>query len=292
MLIENEHKIFDRDSCLVDEPNSALYKLREKFSTYGLSANQFMIYVFLGKRGSKTAIEISKTLKLPRTKTYYLLKTLMNTGIVTANFEHPIMFSAMSPDEAFLFLLNTEKEKISMLEDQKNDVLTLWNALPDFQSLQSNDAQDKFQILKGAHVIHTNIRKMITTTQEEFQVLGSEKSFLQFYHADIFNLLGTSNLDMKFLTPSSNRSVFMFNEINITKVRKIPPEIKEELCFTIKDNTELLYFIRNVSTRSAKDQVAIWTDSPVMINSMKLLFRCLWSQSYSLVNSCNALMKH
>ncbi|MEX0764929.1 MAG: helix-turn-helix domain-containing protein [Nitrosopumilaceae archaeon] len=54
----------------------------------------------MGKHGHKTAPEICKALKLPRTEIYYLLTTLQNKGIVSATFQHPIRFSAIPLDKA------------------------------------------------------------------------------------------------------------------------------------------------------------------------------------------------
>src|SRR5690349_8063318 len=77
-----------------------LDKLREDLSKFGLTSNQAKVYIFLGKYGSKTAPEVCKALKLPRTETYHLLTTLQNRGIVAATFQYPIRFSALPLDKA------------------------------------------------------------------------------------------------------------------------------------------------------------------------------------------------
>jgi len=63
-----------------------------------------------------------------------------------------------------------------------------------------------------------------------------------------------------------------------TNVKKLPASINENLCFVVKDNDEVLFYMKNSS--SGKDKVtALWTNSTTMIYSKKLLFSALWSKS-------------
>jgi DNA-binding MarR family transcriptional regulator len=60
--------------------HESLGKLEEQFATLGLSGNQFKVFLYIGKYGSKTAIEICRALRMHRTEVYSLLKRLMNLG--------------------------------------------------------------------------------------------------------------------------------------------------------------------------------------------------------------------
>src|SRR5438093_12281942 len=115
--------IFDNtsDSSLT-EHRLTLDKLREDLSKFGLTSNQAKVYIFLGKYGSKTAPEVCKALKLPRTETYHLLTTLQNKGIVSATFQHPIRFSALPLDKAVWLLVNSDTERVNTLETQENSI--------------------------------------------------------------------------------------------------------------------------------------------------------------------------
>ena len=84
----------DPDSSSYEFKNS-VDKLQAELSKFGLTSNQCKVYIFLGKYGSKTAPEVCRALKLPRTETYHLLTTLQNKGIVSATFQHPIKFTAL-----------------------------------------------------------------------------------------------------------------------------------------------------------------------------------------------------
>jgi len=275
---EIQQSIFDSsDGSNLSEHRGSLDKLREDLSQFGLTSNQSKVYIFLGKYGSKTAPEVCKSLKLPRTETYHLLTTLQNKGIVSATFQHPIRFSATPLNKAIWVLVNAEKERVNMLERQEKSIVELWDTIPEF-STTSEEKEDKFQMLEGANQIHSKIKEMIVNTTKEFLGLGSEKDFLKFYHSSFFEPLDNSKIDLKLLTSSSEKSIYIFDDIDRTKVKKMPESIQENLCFLTKDDNELLFFIKNAS-QSTQHVTAVWTDSASMIYSMKMLFSSVWSKS-------------
>ncbi|MGI0011099.1 MAG: TrmB family transcriptional regulator [Nitrosopumilaceae archaeon] len=267
-------------------PDSRMYdyrlsldKLKDQLSTFGLTANQCKVYIFLGKYGSKTAPEVCKALKLPRTETYHLLTTLQNKGIVSATFQHPIRFSALPLNKAVWVLVNAEKERVRSLETQEKDIVELWNMIPDFHAAEPTETEeDKFQMLQGSNQIHGKIKEMINNAKEEFLALGSEKDFLKLYHSDFLSPLDNAEVDLKLLTSSTDRTMYIFDEVDRNKVKRLPEGIQENLCFMIRDDNELLFFMKNAS-QSEQQIMAMWTNSSAMINSMKLLFNYIWPKA-------------
>lgn len=273
--------IFDSasDSRLY-EHRLSIDKLKDELSKFGLTANQCKVYIFLGKYGSKTAPEVCKALKLPRTETYHLLTTLQNKGIVSAAFQHPIKFSAEPLNKAIWVLVTAEKERVNTLEKQEKDIVHLWDSIPQFNAT-TYSKEDKFQMLQGTNQIHSKIKEMVTNTKKEFLVLGSEKDYLKFYHSDFFEPLDKTDVDLKLLGTISDKSMYIFDEIDRSKVRMMPDTIRENLCFIAKDEEELIFFIKN-ACQSAPEMSAIWTDSSSMVYSMKMLFNSVWSKSKSI----------
>ena len=122
---------------------------------------------------------------------------------------------------------------------------------------------------------------MIINTKNEFQIIGNEKDFLKFYHANFLEPLDKSDIDLKILTNSSTRTLYVFDEIDRTNVKKIPSTANNSICFVVKDNEEVLFFMKN--SESGKENItAMWTNSNAMIYSKKLLFDLLWSKSKSI----------
>jgi len=141
--------------------------------------------------------------------------------------------------------------------------------------------EDKFQILKGQNQIHSKINDMIVNSKKEFWVIGNEKDFVKFYQTNILESLDKSPVEHKILTNSSDRTLYVFDEINITNVKKLPTSINGNLCFVVKDDDEVLFYMKN--SESGKENVtALWTNSTAMTYSKKLLFSSLWSKSKSI----------
>jgi HTH-type transcriptional regulator, sugar sensing transcriptional regulator len=251
-------------------------RLKDELSKFGLTSNQSKVYIFLGKYGSKTAPEVCKALKLPRTETYHLLTTLQNKGIVSATFQHPIKFSAEPLNKAIWSLVNAEKERVNTLEKQEKEIVQLWESIPEFSTTE--EKEDKFQMLQGTNQIHSKIKEMISNTKKELIALGSEKDFLKFYHSDFFEPLDKGSADLKLLASISDKSLYIFDDIDRSKVRRMSDSIKDNLCFIAKDEEELIFFIKNAN-RGTQQMSAVWTDSESMVYSMKILFNSIWSKS-------------
>ncbi len=268
-----------------NDPDSSSYEhkqsidqLQVQFSKFGLTTNQGKVYIFLGKYGSKTAPEVCRALKLPRTETYHLLTTLQNKGVVSATFQHPIKFSALPLSNAIKSMVDTEKERVKKLEIQEKELTKIWDSIPNFHNESDVVKDDKFQMLQGENQIYGKINDMIINTKKDFQIVGTEKDFLKFYHANFLEPLDKSEVKLQILTNSSARTLYVFEDIDKTKVKKIPNSVNGNICFIIKDNEEVVFLMKNPES-GKEDVTAMWTNSEAMIYSKQLLFDLLWAKS-------------
>ncbi len=253
-------------------------KLKNELSKFGLTANQSKVYLFLEKYGSSTATQVSKTLKVPRTETYHLLTNLQNKGIVSATFQHPIQFSALSIDKAIGVLINAEKERVKTLESQEASLVKLWSAIPNFKINQEDIKDGKFQMLQGVNQMTGKINDMISGAKKSVQILASEKDSMKFYHAGFLERIKDTNIEPQIISSTSKKTSYIFEGRLKDKVKRLPLKVKEDLCFIIKDDDELLLFMKNPS-ESPQNIIAMWTDSFSMVYTLKLLFTYIWSNS-------------
>ena len=255
-------------------------RLKEQLSKFGITANQSKVYMYLGKYGSKTAPQICKVLRIPRTETYHLLNSLQNRGIVSATFQNPIKFSALPLERVVWILVQTEKERIKTLANQKEEMVELWEKIPDFKSELYNkfDNEEKFQMLQGRNQINGRINEMIEKTKNEFIVLGLENDLMRFYHADFLSLLNEAEFNVKILADCSDKTMYIFDDCERLEIKKMPSSIKENLCFVLKDDNEMLLFMKN-DNYTSKNTIAMWTESYAIISMARLLFGFIWSKS-------------
>ncbi len=265
------------------EPTSYDYemlieKLKIELSKFGLTANQSKVFLFLEKSGPSTATQVSKSLKIPRTETYHLLTNLQNRGIVLASFQHPIKFTALPLNKAIGVLINAEKERVKQLEYQEKNLVELWSAIPGYDIKQDYVKDGKFQMLQGINQMTGKIGDMIDNTKKSLQILASEKDFMKFYHSGFLEKIEALETESQLISSSSKNTPYIFKGKLKNKAKKMPLKIKEELCFVIKDDDELLLFMTSPS-KPSQDIFAMWTDSLSMVYTLKLLFGYIWSNS-------------
>ncbi len=269
---------FDRDSdSSLHSFSKSLDKIKLRLAEFGLTQNECKVFIFLGKYGPKTGGEVHKALNIPRTHTYKLLNHLQSKGILTASFDHPIKYSSLSVDNAIDTLVNLKLRHVKTLQMQKNEIVDLWNCLPSIHN-HDNTSGEKFQILKGSYSVMNNINDFITNAKEKLQIFGPEKFFMRLYHLDSLDVLENSAAKVEILTSCTENSMFVFDKIHHAKIRKISPEIQDNLCFVVKDDTELITFLKN-DVSIPHEMTAIRTDSLTMIYTMSLLFNQIWARS-------------
>ena len=255
-------------------------KIKEELLKFQLTPNQINVFFYLGKFGSKTANEISKNLHVPRTETYHILTNLQEKGIISISFDHPVKFTALPIQKAIFTLLNAESERLNSLKQSESVLMKLWKTVPVGTETFDDVKKEQLQVLRGGNQINTKIIDMISSTKDEFFILGSERDLLKFYHANFLDALEEQSIDYKILSQTTEKSNHIFDELDKSKVKKLCSSIQENLCFLIKDKSEVLFFIKNESSNN-REVTALWTNSETIIYSKLLLFNNTWAKSKS-----------
>ena len=253
-------------------------EIRDALVAFGLTSNQSKVFFYLEKMGAKTASDIAKAVNVPRSETYHLLAALQNKGIVEASFQHPIQFSALSIKKTVNILISIETERLNKLKKAGPELEEIWGKIPGAVSTKGED-EEKFKVLQGGNQVNSKIFDMILNAKNKCRVLGSEKDFVKFYHANFLDALEERKIDYKLLTPISKKSKYIFEDIGKSKIKQLCSSVKENLCFLIKDDDEVLFFIKNEGKN--KEMRAIWTNSETIIYSKALLFDNIWSKTDS-----------
>ncbi len=266
-------------------PDSNLYvyklgieKITEDLVKFGLTKSQAKVFIYLGKYGSKTSPEVCKDLKLPRTETYHILNALTNRGIVETEFSHPTKYSAINMEKAIQIMVKTEQVKLDMLAEKEKEITQLWNKIPSFFTPSSQTECDKFQMLQGSPRIHSKMKNMISTANNSCKLLCGAKDLSRFYYSNLLENLNSSKLDSRLIISSDAITPEFLGNLPSSKIKSLPHIMARNQCFLIKDDSELIIFLRNANF-PAKEIFAFWTDSKSLIESIKLLFDYSWKNS-------------
>ena len=259
------------------QSDNPITQLNRMLIRYDLTPNQAKVYLFLSKIGIKTASEISKALGIPRTETYHLLSTLQQKGIIFSIFGKPTKFNAVGIEESIEILVNNQRNRINELEVGKESIIKLWNIIPKYRKDENEGQENKFQSLQGRNSILIKLEQMIKESKENILVLGTEEDFKKFYFTEFNELLQKTKSDLKILVDNSSDMPHIFEDIPSKKIKKIEDKNREDFCFIIKDDSEVIFFISN---KQVKNMLAVWTDSKAFVTTLRSLFSLLWKKSH------------
>ena len=269
-------------SDILPEGETPYDSLLTSLLEFGLTQNQARVYLFLSKNTSKSAPEISKSLKIPRTETYHLLNGLQSKGITIAAFGKPTKFQAVPFDKSINILVSNERTRLDELEKQSLYMISQWNMIPDTETNVALIKENRFQIVQGKVSIVGKLNQLINSAKKDVYLLGSEKDFMKFYHTDFIDSLKSTNSNLKILMSTNNNSPFIIDELPANCIKRFEDSLGENLWFLIKDCEEIFFFIKNGEN---SEMIAVWTDSKTMLNSMKLLFNMIWKKADQFENS-------
>ncbi len=281
-MIQNEViSLFDNDSDTeLYKHKITLEKIRNELINFGFTSNQSKVFIYLGKYGSKTASEISKALRTPRTETYHLVNSLQNMGLVTAEMAHPTKYTALGMKQAIETLVKQEQTRIKLLAGREKSLSEMWNEVPFFAVETDESKSEKMQLLHGVSPITNKIKEMIKSCTEELKVFGSIADVNRFYHSDVFDFVEQSTVELKLIISPINKKPEFLSEIEQSKIRTLVSNT-EAKCFVINDKKEVLLFMRNAN-HPTRQTFAWWSDSETLVDMMGSLFDLSWEKAEQL----------
>ena len=294
-MIQIRYKNRDQYSCMNESEkslnimnsnsDSKLYqyklgieKITTDLTTFGLTKIQAKVFIYLGKYGSKTSPEVCKDLKLPRTETYHILNILTNRGIVETEFSHPTKFSALPIEDAITIMIKSEQTKVNMLEEKERDIAKLWKQIPSFFTKSNESENEKFQMLQGASRIHNKMKNMMSTSKTDCKIFSGAKELSRFYYSNLIDVFESLTVKKRLIISSDAIVPQIMEQMNISHIRNLPKNIGQNQCFLIKDESEMLIFLRNANYPT-NEIFAFWTNSKSLIESINLLFNFSWKNS-------------
>jgi len=159
-----------------------LSTVEETLSRFGLLKNEIRVYLHLARTGEMKAGEIAEAISLHRTETYRILRDLEKKGIVFSIFEKPLKFTAVQLDKAIDLLVDAEKIKIKLLEQEKTSLVELWQSMP--QPKVETTKKELFQMLEGDQQVLIKANELLEKTEKKFQIFASADYLSELYYND------------------------------------------------------------------------------------------------------------
>jgi sugar-specific transcriptional regulator TrmB len=258
--------------------NKQLTTIEDTLSRFGLLKNEIKVYLHLARTGEMKAGEIAETISLHRTETYRILRDLEKKGIVFSIFEKPIKFTAVPLDKAIDVLVDAQKIKIKLLEQEKAGLVELWLSMP--QPKVETAKKELFQMLEGEQQVLMKANELLEKSEKHFQIYASADYLSELYYNDFSDTLKikAGEINVTLVTDNSMKSAYFLGQMKwLSHSDRIADE-QNLPCFMISDNKEVLLITFHEKDGGDNDEkkktrtAAIWTNYSALVNTLQVLF--------------------
>jgi sugar-specific transcriptional regulator TrmB len=264
-------------------------KVLKTLESLGIAQLDAKVYVFLAKKGPRKAIDVAKSLKMPKQTLYVAIKNLQKKGLVTSTLEHPARFSVVPFEKVLDLFIKSKIEEAQRVQQNKDEILTDWQAIA---IAEPEEVSAKFTIIEGRSTIYSKIQQMIQETEKQLSFVTTVPSLAR---ADQFGLFDAafshplrSKIQFRFITDLSEQNVNAMKSLLNKKptanfsFKGRTPELGLRLLpqMIIRDEEETMFFIDpKADPATEKDYVCLWTNCKTLVNSFSAMFEDLWSNS-------------
>jgi len=106
----------------------SLERIFKALVSLGLSQTDARVYIHLATKGPAQARNIVKVLTINNRQIYRSLKRLQDKGVIIANNEHPVEFSALPFEEVLDALIKLKKEQAQAIKKRRKELFSNWQA--------------------------------------------------------------------------------------------------------------------------------------------------------------------
>jgi len=258
-------------------PTSTLIELHNILSGFGLNKNEIKVYLFLSRYGVQKASKISEILKITRSETYKILRSLESQGVILRFVEKPFKYAAVPLKDLFDMFIEREYNQLKSVERKRDELLEKWNLI-NKRPFELDNSSMVLQVLEGTNHIFIKLKELLSNTANSFRMAVPSDILLWLYNTPFFelieerNMLSSAPIDVCLITECSDTSDFVFSDTN-TDVFDFKLVSELELPgFFISDDREIILLIRN----GGEELYAIWTNYDALVASNLRLFSLLW----------------
>jgi sugar-specific transcriptional regulator TrmB/CBS domain-containing protein len=256
----------------------------------GFSKREIQIYMFLAKSGVQSTSFVAKRLKMERVQAYRTFKKLQEKGYIEATLERPTRFTVVPFERLLEAFIETRKNEVSTLNEQKDSLLNAWRAV---SAPESEYTVAKFSIISGKKKIHLKMLTMVEEAKKGILVLTSGPGLIQEDLAGVFDAVENSaqkrNVQLRILTEISPETLRIVERMDKKfSAGKADIECHHMLLgskpfpsFLIKDDEEAILYAMSggVSSLLTIEDEGLWINDRMFISILKGFFRQMWQTS-------------
>ncbi len=258
----------------------------------GLSKREIQVYMFLAKSGVQSTSFVAKRLKMERVQAYRTFKKLQEKGFIEATLERPTRFTIVPFETLVDTFINTKKNEVANLNEQKQNLLSAWSSI---SAPESEYPVAKFSIITGKKKIYAKMLSMIEESRKDVLILTTALGIIQEDIAGIFDsTVGPAkdrNVKFQIITEISSENLKIVDRIdkNISeeklniKLHHLSMNSKFFPRFLIKDDEEAILYAPTANEASVLnlEDEGLWINDKMFISVLKAFFVQMWQTGIS-----------
>ena len=245
--------------------------------TTGLSSNEAKIYLTLAEKGAIEPSKISLISGVPRTKTYSVLKKLIQSGIITEVPGAKQLFTTSTPSKAFNGFLKKMKQELSQqektLSELEHAIITLDQMhLNEQKNLKINMQKQELWFFHDQTQIWNKMSELMSTSKKSIQIIANQETFEVFIQTfgKMLQALALKNVKVKIFTPTCKQNNLSKQLQNFFSIKNF--DLTTPLLFLIiDDNSFFLVDTKDKSTERAFGQSALFAEGEPALSFCKNL---------------------
>jgi sugar-specific transcriptional regulator TrmB len=262
--------------------------IEKALKNFGLTETEAEVYIFLAKHGVLKIREIARQMKKDRAQVLRILKSLQSKGLVEATLEVPTRYTAVSFERVIDSRIKAKRDEAALIESTKNELLSYWKKIG---KTPLEPSLEKFVVIEGERKIYPKIAQMIKETKNQFLSVSTVADLARGIQFGIFEeMVGHSlkqKVQFRFVTEVSKQNVggvksllkrILKTEVNI-KGRN--PDLGLSLFprMVIRDNEEIVFFIKPRSASEELNDLCLWTNCTDLVQAFTVVFEDMWRNS-------------
>lgn len=243
---------------------------------FDLNLYEARLWLALLSRGISTAGELSEISAVPRSRTYDVLESLKDKGLITVKREtRPVKYVAMAPSEALEQVNVNFKRKMeeqSKLLDQLRTTEVV-SKLKGFHVTGSQlvEKHDKAGLLRSRKGISHCIDTMLRSSKKMVEIIATplELKYLVEHHLDNFRHASETGVKIKIAGPFKDSDKELVKLMSQFAVIKTLSKINARIF--VRDEEELLFSLFPMADVHPIYDTAVWVHSPFFAKAMSSL---------------------
>ncbi|MFB6216216.1 MAG: TrmB family transcriptional regulator [Candidatus Aenigmatarchaeota archaeon] len=240
----------------------------DQLKTLGLNSYQRKLWTALLSNGTSTAGELSEISDVPRSRTYDVLESLEDLGLVKIQTGKPMKYMAVEPEEALERLKKKHKEEYEEMTN-KIDRLKNTETFNELNQLhksgvESTDPGEFTGALKGRYQVLQQMESMFKNAEEKIHLLTSGEGLKEIYNNHINHLKEAAErgVKIKIAAPVKDELEDIAESLSsLADIRHLSENEGPLGRFSIVDGEEFTFALTHENEVDPTQDVAFWSKS-------------------------------